>query len=64
VKIEYRKIWINGEWFVWDERRETEEKFLEEREKKRRRTGEKRYKEKVKVPTERVQMRREELPEE
>jgi hypothetical protein len=64
VKIEYRKIWINGAWFVWDERRETEEKFLEEREKKRRRTGEKRYKEKVKVPTERVQMRREELPEE
>jgi hypothetical protein len=43
VKIGYRKIQINGEWFIWDrEREETEEKFLEEGEKKRRRTGEKR----------------------
>jgi hypothetical protein len=49
VKIGYRKIQINGEWFYMEcERRETEEKFLEEGEKKRRRTGEKRYKEKVK----------------
>jgi hypothetical protein len=37
TKIGYRKIQINGEWFIWDER---------EGEKKRRRTGEKRYKEK------------------
>jgi hypothetical protein len=22
VKIEYRKIQINGEWFIWDEREE------------------------------------------
>jgi hypothetical protein len=37
VKIGYRKIHINGEWFIWDgERGETEENFLEEGEKKRR----------------------------
>jgi hypothetical protein len=47
VKIGYRKIQINGEWFNWDERGETEEKILEEEEKMRRRIGEKRYKEKV-----------------
>jgi hypothetical protein len=47
VKIGYRKIQINGEWFIWDERGETEETFLEEGEKMRRRIGEKRYKEKV-----------------
>jgi hypothetical protein len=41
VKIEYRKRQI------LDEIGETEETFLEEGEKKRRRTGEKRYKEKV-----------------
>jgi hypothetical protein len=47
VKIRYRKRQINGEYgdMGW-EKRETEEKFLEG-EKKRRRTGEKRYKEKV-----------------
>jgi hypothetical protein len=44
VKIGYRKIQINGEWFIWDERGETEEKCLEEGEKKRRGTGEKRDK--------------------
>jgi hypothetical protein len=46
VKIGYRKIQINREWFTWDERGETEETFLEG-EKMRRRIGEKRYKEKV-----------------
>jgi hypothetical protein len=37
VKIAYRKIQRNGEWFRWDERDrgETEEKFLEEREKRK-----------------------------
>jgi hypothetical protein len=44
VKIGYRKIQINREWFIWDERGETEEKSLKEGEKKRRRTDEKRYK--------------------
>jgi hypothetical protein len=38
VKIGYRKIQINGEWFKWDE---SEDEILEG-EKKRRRTGEKR----------------------
>jgi hypothetical protein len=33
VKIGYRKIQINGEWFIWDERGETEETFLEEEKK-------------------------------
>jgi hypothetical protein len=48
VKIGYRKIQINGEWFKWDETEENlNKKFLEEGEKKRRRTDEKRYKEKV-----------------
>jgi hypothetical protein len=43
----YKKIQINGEWFTWDEREEKlKTKFLEEGE-KRRRTDEKRYKEKV-----------------
>jgi hypothetical protein len=36
VKIGYRKIQINREWFIWDERGETEEKCLKEGEKKRR----------------------------
>jgi hypothetical protein len=33
VKIRYRKLQINGEWFRWDERErgETEEKFKKER---------------------------------
>jgi hypothetical protein len=37
VKIGYRKIQRNGEWFRWDERErgETEEKFLEEGEKRK-----------------------------
>jgi hypothetical protein len=47
VKIVYRKIQINREWFIWDEKGETEEKCLKVGEKKRRRTGEKRYKKKV-----------------
>jgi hypothetical protein len=49
VTIEYRKTQINGEWFTYMrwERRETEENILEEGEKKKRRTDEKRYKEKV-----------------
>ncbi|KAH0810137.1 hypothetical protein GEV33_012654 [Tenebrio molitor] len=47
-KIGYRKIQINGEWFIWDEREDKLKKiFLEEGQKKRRRTGEKRYKKKV-----------------
>jgi hypothetical protein len=46
VKIGYRNIQINGEWFTWDEREEKlKTKFLEGE--KRRRTDEKRYKEKV-----------------
>jgi hypothetical protein len=44
MKIGYKKISTNGEWFIWDERKQ---KFLDEGEKKRRRTGEKKYKEKV-----------------
>jgi hypothetical protein len=44
VKIGYRKIQISGEWFRWNE---IEENFLEEGENKKRRPGEKRYKEKV-----------------
>jgi hypothetical protein len=44
MKIGSKKIPINGEWFIWDERKQ---KFLDEGEKKRRRTGEKKYKEKV-----------------
>jgi hypothetical protein len=48
VKIGYRKRQINGEWFIWDEKGEKrKKKCLEGEEKKRRRTGEKRYKEKV-----------------
>jgi hypothetical protein len=59
VKIGYRKIQINREWFVWDERGETEETFLEG-EKMRRRIGEKRYKEKV---NKKVDERRKRKPE-
>jgi hypothetical protein len=44
VKIGHRKIQINGEWFISDERRK---KFRQRGEKKGRQTGEKRYKEKV-----------------
>jgi hypothetical protein len=42
VKIGYRKIQINGDWFRWDKR---QEKLKKER--IRRRLGEKMYKEKV-----------------
>jgi hypothetical protein len=44
VKIGYRKIQINGEWFISDE---TRKKFRRRAEKKGRQTSEKRYKKKV-----------------
>jgi hypothetical protein len=47
VKIGYRKIQINGKWFTWDDREEKLKKTFLEGEKKKRRTGEKRYKGKV-----------------
>jgi hypothetical protein len=46
VKMGYRKIQINEEWSIWDERKEKLKKKIEGK-KKRRRIGEKRYKEKV-----------------
>jgi hypothetical protein len=33
VKIGYRKIQINGEWFIWDEREEKLKKKVEQGEK-------------------------------
>jgi hypothetical protein len=44
VKMGYRKIQINEEWSIWDERKEKLKKKIEGK-KKRRRIGEKRYKE-------------------
>jgi UDP-2,3-diacylglucosamine pyrophosphatase LpxH len=47
VKIGYRKIQINGDWFRWDKRQEKLKKNCYKKERIRRRLGEKMYKEKV-----------------
>jgi hypothetical protein len=35
VKMGYRKIQINGEWFTWDERKEKQKKHFEKKERRR-----------------------------
>jgi hypothetical protein len=46
VKIGYRKIQINGDWFRWDKIQEKLKKICLKKERIRRRLGEKMYKEK------------------